>query len=105
MQFHTIQSESHDFIFNQARPRRCGDKKRESPLEQSNPTPSSRARPIASSDRPPTRSVPYIFESMQFRGTVPSLDKLIEDDPWIPSSGTVVRTREIPLDNAVVRFP
>jgi hypothetical protein len=52
-----------------------------------------------------SEGVPYIFESMQFRGTVPSLDKLIEDDPWIPSSGTVVRTREIPLDNAVVRFP
>jgi hypothetical protein len=42
---------------------------------------------------------------MQFRGRVASLEKLIADEPWIPQGGTVVRTREIPLDNAVVRFP
>ena len=49
--------------------------------------------------------VPYTFESMQFRGSVSSLDKLLGDDAWIPQGGTVVRTREIPLENAVVRFP
>lgn len=52
-----------------------------------------------------SEGVPYIFESMQFRGRVASLEKLIADEPWIPQGGTVVRTREIPLDNAVVRFP
>ena len=59
-------------------------------------------------DRPSplgSEGVPYVFESMLFRGTAPSLDKLFEDDAWIPQSGTVTRTREIPMDNAVVRFP
>jgi hypothetical protein len=52
-----------------------------------------------------SEGVPYVFESMQFRGSVASLDKLIDGEPWIPQSSTVVRTREIPLDNAVIRFP
>ena len=33
------------------------------------------------------------------------LDQLVADEAWIPQGGTVVRTREIPLENAVVRFP
>jgi hypothetical protein len=41
---------------------------------------------------------------VQYRGTVPSLDTLVADEPWIPQGGTVVRTREIPMENAVVRF-
>ncbi len=50
--------------------------------------------------------VPFIFESMQFRGSVASVDKLLGgQEPWIPQGGTVVRTREIPMENAVVRFP
>jgi len=52
-----------------------------------------------------SEGVPYIFESVQYRGSVASLDKLFADEPWIPQGGTVVRTREIPLENAVVRFP
>jgi murein DD-endopeptidase len=58
-------------------------------------------------DRPSpmgSEGVPYIFESVQYRGTVLSLDKLVADEPWIPQGGTVVRTREIPMENAVVRF-
>jgi peptidase M23-like protein len=51
-----------------------------------------------------SEGVPYIFESVQYRGTVASLDKLVADEPWIPQGGTVVRTREIPMENAVVRF-
>ena len=51
-----------------------------------------------------SEGVPYIFESLQYRGTVSSLDKLFADEPWIPRGGTVVRTREIPMENAVVRF-
>jgi len=51
-----------------------------------------------------SEGVPYIFESLQYRGTVPSLDKLFADEPWIPQGGTVVRTREIPMENAVIRF-
>jgi hypothetical protein len=51
-----------------------------------------------------SEGVPYIFESVQYRGTVPSLDTLVADEPWIPQGGTVVRTREIPMENAVVRF-
>jgi hypothetical protein len=51
-----------------------------------------------------SEGVPYIFESVQYRGTVPSLDTLVADKPWIPQGGTVVRTREIPMENAVVRF-
>jgi murein DD-endopeptidase len=50
--------------------------------------------------------VPFIFESMQFRGSVASVDKLLAgQEPWIPQGGTVVRTREISMENAVVRFP
>jgi hypothetical protein len=52
-----------------------------------------------------SEGVPFIFESVQHRGTVASLDKLIADEPWIPQGGTVVRTREIPMENAVIRFP
>jgi hypothetical protein len=52
-----------------------------------------------------SEGVPYVFETMQFRGNVASLEKLIGDEPWIPQSGTVVRRNEIPLDTAVVRFP
>jgi murein DD-endopeptidase len=52
-----------------------------------------------------SEGVPYIFESVQHRGSVASLDKLFADEPWIPQGGTVVRTREIPLENAVIRFP
>ena len=52
-----------------------------------------------------SEGVPYVFETMQFRGNVASLEKLIGDEPWIPQSGTVVRRNEIPLDAAVVRFP
>lgn len=49
---------------------------------------------------------PFIFESMQFRGSVASVDTLLGgQEPWIPQGGTVVRTREIPMENAVVRFP
>ncbi|HEY9464052.1 MAG TPA: M23 family metallopeptidase [Vicinamibacterales bacterium] len=51
-----------------------------------------------------SEGVPYIFESVQDRGTVPSLDTLVADEPWIPQGGTVVRTREIPMENAVIRF-
>jgi len=51
-----------------------------------------------------SEGVPYIFESLQYRGAVPSLDKLFADEPWIPQGGTVVRTREIPMENAVIRF-
>jgi murein DD-endopeptidase MepM/ murein hydrolase activator NlpD len=51
-----------------------------------------------------SEGVPYVFASMQFRGSVASLDKLVGDEPWTPQGGTVVRTREIPLENAVVRF-
>ena len=51
-----------------------------------------------------SEGVPYIFESVQHRGSVASLGKLFEDEPWIPQGGTVVRTREIPMENAVVRF-
>jgi murein DD-endopeptidase MepM/ murein hydrolase activator NlpD len=51
-----------------------------------------------------SEGVPYIFESVQYRGNVASLDKLVADEPWIPQGGTVVRTREIPMENAVVRF-
>jgi hypothetical protein len=42
---------------------------------------------------------------MQHRGSIASLDQLVVDDTWIPQGGTVLRTREIPLENAVVRFP
>jgi hypothetical protein len=42
---------------------------------------------------------------MQHRGSIASLDQLVADEAWIPQGGTVVRTREIPLENAVVRFP
>ena len=52
-----------------------------------------------------SEGVPYAFESMQFRGSAGSLDALIADQPWIPQSSPVVRTREIPLDKAVIRFP
>jgi peptidase M23-like protein len=52
-----------------------------------------------------SEGVPYVFESMQLRGSVASLDKLIGGEPWIPQSSTVVTTREIPFDNAVIRFP
>jgi peptidase M23-like protein len=51
-----------------------------------------------------SEGVPYIFESVQYRGSVASVDTLLADEPWIPQGGTVVRTREIPLENAVVRF-
>ena len=60
-------------------------------------------------DRPSafgSEGVPYVFESMQFRGSVASLDALVTDQqPWIPQSSTAVRSREIPLENAVIRFP
>jgi murein DD-endopeptidase len=52
-----------------------------------------------------SEGVPYVFESMQHRGSVPSLAKILGDDAWIPQTSTVTRTRELPLDNAVVRFP
>lgn len=52
-----------------------------------------------------SEGLPYIFDSIQFRGSVPSLEKLLGDDAWIPESGTVTRTREIPMENAVIRFP
>jgi hypothetical protein len=51
-----------------------------------------------------SEGVPYVFETVQYRGSVASLDKLFADEPWIPQGSTVVRTREIPLENAVVRF-
>jgi murein DD-endopeptidase len=47
--------------------------------------------------------VPYIFDSAQYRGAA-SLAKLLGGEPWIPQGGTVVRTREIPMEHAVVRF-
>jgi peptidase M23-like protein len=52
-----------------------------------------------------SEGVPYVFPSMQHRGSIASLDQLVADEAWIPQGGTVVRTREIPLENAVVRFP
>lgn len=52
-----------------------------------------------------SEGVPHIFESIQFRGSVASLDTLTAGEPWIPRGGTVVRTREIPMDNGVIRFP
>ena len=52
-----------------------------------------------------SEGVPYVFPSMQHRGSIASLDQLVADEAWVPQRGTVVRTREIPLENAVVRFP
>jgi len=52
-----------------------------------------------------SEGVPFIFESVQHRGSIASLHKVFADEPWIPQGGTIVRTREIPMENAVVRFP
>jgi murein DD-endopeptidase MepM/ murein hydrolase activator NlpD len=51
-----------------------------------------------------SEGVPFIFDTVQHRGSIASLDELLADEAWIPQAGTVVRTREMPMENAVVRF-
>jgi murein DD-endopeptidase len=52
-----------------------------------------------------SEGLPFVFNSMRFRGSFASLDELLGGRPWLPQVSTVVRTGEIPLDNAVIRFP
>jgi len=49
--------------------------------------------------------LPFVFDSFQLQGTVPSLVGILSGRPWHPASAGVTRKQEMPLDNAVVRFP
>lgn len=51
-----------------------------------------------------SEGLPFIFDSLQVAGTIPSLDGLLGGNPWKPSV-PVVRRQEMPLENEVVRFP
>lgn len=51
--------------------------------------------------------IPYVFERFDEIGVVTSIDELLEQGkPWKPAPAPIVtRTKEIPLENVMVRFP
>ena len=50
--------------------------------------------------------MPYVFESFEMQGILPS-KKLLVEEGWKAQPGTAkdIRRLEIPIENAVVRFP
>jgi murein DD-endopeptidase MepM/ murein hydrolase activator NlpD len=50
--------------------------------------------------------VPYVFESFEMQGILPS-KKLLVEGGWKPQPGVTTDKRrlEMPIENAVVRFP
>jgi murein DD-endopeptidase MepM/ murein hydrolase activator NlpD len=51
--------------------------------------------------------IPYVFETFDEVGVIPSLKVLTNGEGWKPTSGTqpITRRMEMPTENAVVRFP
>jgi murein DD-endopeptidase len=50
--------------------------------------------------------VPYVFASFEMLGVLPSKKLLVNGEGWKPNPGTMDRRRlEMPVENAVVRFP
>jgi murein DD-endopeptidase len=61
---------------------------------------------IADSNSPiGSEGLPFVLESFQLVGAVKSLEGVLRSDVWKPQSPPVTIRQEIPLDNAVVRFP
>jgi hypothetical protein len=48
---------------------------------------------------------PFVFDSFRLQGHLPSLKVLVDGTGWHPSEPESVRERELPVENAVVRFP
>ena len=49
--------------------------------------------------------VPYVFEAFDVQGPVKSFEVLASGEGWKPQAGVDSRQAEIPVENAVVRFP
>jgi len=49
--------------------------------------------------------LPYVFSEFWVQGTVESADDVVAGKPWKASSQEERKTMEIPLENAVIRFP
>jgi hypothetical protein len=49
--------------------------------------------------------VPMVFDSFVLQGHVPSLRVLVDGTGWKPTEPEAERRREMPLENAVIRFP
>jgi hypothetical protein len=51
--------------------------------------------------------IPYVFESFEVQGMVESLDSFESGEGWrpAPAASTETRQKEIPVENAVIRFP
>ena len=51
--------------------------------------------------------LPFVFESYELLGVLNDLGILTRDKDWTPQPGTTVekRTKEMPLENSIIRFP
>ena len=54
-----------------------------------------------------TEGLPFVFESYELLGVLNDLGILTRDKGWTPQPGAPVekRTKEMPLENAIIRFP
>jgi hypothetical protein len=52
-----------------------------------------------------SEGLPFVFDSFRLGGTVTSLGSVLRGEAWTPQAPAVARTEEMPLDNAVIRFP
>jgi murein DD-endopeptidase len=49
--------------------------------------------------------LPFVFDSFELQGHVPSLKVLVDGTGWRPSGPPSQRRREMPVENAVIQFP